>query len=142
MNEAALAVLRCPHCRSNALRGSDVPRCAVCGESVRVEQGIPILVRDWSPLQEQIAAAAQVKPNWYREEQPPEQSSPWRHHLRKRRQYVQGAGQASVAATNHKSARPARPWLRRRQQLGMVVGIRRACLPRQASSLYLLATTQ
>jgi SAM-dependent methyltransferase len=36
-----------------------------------------------------LAEARSVNPQWYLEEQPPEQSSPWRHHLRKRREYVQ-----------------------------------------------------
>jgi ubiquinone/menaquinone biosynthesis C-methylase UbiE len=58
---------------------------------VRTEQGIPILVRDWQSLQSDLDNARQVKPNWYESVQPPEQSSPWRHHLRKRREYVERA---------------------------------------------------
>jgi SAM-dependent methyltransferase len=37
-----------------------------------------------------IAEAAAVKADWYTYEQQPEAVSPWRHHLRKRRLYVEG----------------------------------------------------
>lgn len=72
--------------------------CGACGEAVRVEQGIPILARDWRALQAEVDAARQVKPNWYQDEQPPEQVSPWRHHLRKRRVYVERAIAAHLRA--------------------------------------------
>jgi SAM-dependent methyltransferase len=90
MTTSPFAPLRCPRC-DGALTGTSVPECTSCGEPIRVEEGIPILARNWEPLREQVDAAAQVRPNWYLEEQPPEQASPWRHHLRKRREYVQRA---------------------------------------------------
>ena len=86
MTETAFAGLRCPHCHGGPL---DDRNCRACGRPIRIEHGVPILVREWAPLQEQIDAATRVRPNWYLEEQPPEQASPWRHHLRKRREYVQ-----------------------------------------------------
>lgn len=92
MNDDRYAGLRCPSCLAGPLRanGDDVA-CAGCGATVRVEQGIPILVQRWDALESQLEAARLVKPTWYLEEQPPEVASPWRHHVRKRRLYVEGA---------------------------------------------------
>jgi 2-polyprenyl-3-methyl-5-hydroxy-6-metoxy-1,4-benzoquinol methylase len=56
-----------------------------------IEQGVPILVRDWQRHTQELDQARSIKPGWYLEEQLPEQSSPWRHHLRKRREYVESA---------------------------------------------------
>lgn len=56
-----------------------------------MELGVPILARDWQAVEAEIAAARQVRPNWYLDQQPAEQVSPWRHHLRKRRIYVERA---------------------------------------------------
>ncbi len=94
----AMNCLRCPHCRGAALNDSGGLRCERCGQAVHFEQGIPILAADWTPLKSQVEAAASVRPNWYRDEQAPEQSSPWRHHLRKRREYVQGVIRKHLAA--------------------------------------------
>lgn len=63
--------------------------CSQCAEPVRVEQGIPILARGWDALESQVEAARLVRPTWYLEEQPPEVASPWRHHVRKRRLFVE-----------------------------------------------------
>jgi SAM-dependent methyltransferase len=52
---------------------------------------VPVLARHWRALEADVAAARQVNPLWYHDEQPPEQASPWRHHLRKRREYVERA---------------------------------------------------
>jgi SAM-dependent methyltransferase len=88
-----LGGLLCPACRRGPLRAdaAGVISCGACGDAVRVEQKIPILARDWRALQDDVEAARQVRPNWYEDEQPPEAVSPWRHHLRKRRLYVQRA---------------------------------------------------
>lgn len=107
MTEVALAGLRCAACRAGSLRSGDGgPVCERCGQAWPVAQGIPLLVRDWTPLQQQVEAAAAVRPQWYLEEQPLEQSSPWRHHLRKRRLYVQRAIQRHLQARG--AARVAR----------------------------------
>lgn len=84
--------LRCTNCNRAALAArGDGAACTACGTVVQIEQGIPILVRDWRAVAADLDAARQVKPDWYESEQPPEQSSPWRHHLRKRREYVERA---------------------------------------------------
>ena len=87
---AQLAVLRCPACAAAALKpGNGKLACGACGETVPTEQGIPILARQWSAVAADVEAAKLVRPGWYLEEQPPEQTSPWRHHLRKRRLYIE-----------------------------------------------------
>lgn len=50
---------------------------------------IPALVRNPESLETDIEAARQSNPSWYADEQPPESASPWRHHLKKRRLYVE-----------------------------------------------------
>lgn len=93
MNINSLSGLCCQSCKAAALRvrvSGDVV-CGKCGHAARTEQGIPILARNWSALAADIDEAARVRPDWYTEVQPPEQASPWRHHLRKRRLYVERA---------------------------------------------------
>ena len=65
--------------------------CAQCGKEYPVEQGIPVIVRDWSAHQNELDQARSVKPDWYVAEQPTEQISPWRHHIKKRRIFVENA---------------------------------------------------
>lgn len=90
MSEAAFAALRCAACGQSALQdASGGTACAACHTPVRFAEGIPILARNWTALQADVDAARQVRPGWYQSEQPPEIASPWRHHLRKRRLYVQ-----------------------------------------------------
>lgn len=64
-------------------------RCNNCGHEYGVEQGIPILVRDQELHHRELEQARTVNPNWYVGEQAPEVASPWRHHLKKRRLYVE-----------------------------------------------------
>lgn len=87
----ALAVLRCLHCgRDDVLDvQSDVASCRVCSGSFPCADGVPVLVRDFQGLATQIDQARTVNPAWYVTEQPPESVSPWRHHLKKRRKYVE-----------------------------------------------------
>jgi SAM-dependent methyltransferase len=58
---------------------------------------VPILVADWTSHNAQLEDARKVKPDWYLEEQFAENESPWRHHLRKRRLYVESALQGHLA---------------------------------------------
>lgn len=83
-----IAPFRCPVCRSAPLQTQGGLVCPDCGGAFPVEGGVPLLVPDLSVHEEAMAQARQVNPEWYREEQPQEAVSPWRHHLKKRRLYV------------------------------------------------------
>lgn len=63
--------------------------CCSCGAQYAVEQEIPFLIRDLKVHKDKLDEAKSVKPDWYLQEQPLEQASPWRHHLRKRRVFVE-----------------------------------------------------
>lgn len=105
MSEQPLAALRCQACGAPALeRHGTTVNCGSCGAVARTEEGIPILVRSWSTVQADLEEARRIKPNWYETVQPPEQSSPWRHHLRKRREYVERAIARHLAAAGKKTA--------------------------------------
>jgi len=77
--------------------------CTTCQQEYAVKHGIPLLVRDWQRHAAEIEQAQKVKPNWYSEEQPVEAVSPWRHHLRKRREYVERV----IKAYLERSGKPA-----------------------------------
>ena len=84
-------LLRCPLCRADALHfGADEVHCSTCDAEFPLASGVPILVRDPALLSANIDEARRVNPAWYDMEQPPEEASPWRHHLKKRRIYVEG----------------------------------------------------
>ncbi len=83
---------RCLNCGSSQSDRSEATwLCRKCGSSYSIVQDIPLLVRNWQQHEEELSQAKAVKPSWYLEEQPPELASPWCHHLRKRRQYVEAA---------------------------------------------------
>lgn len=83
---------RCLFCGSTQVSISPTAwHCAGCDHHYLVTEGIPLLVRDWQQHERDLDRARQVSPEWYLHEQPPEVTSPWRHHLRKRRQYVEAA---------------------------------------------------
>ena len=63
--------------------------CSECSTIYPVERGIPLLVRDSRSHLERLARAAEENPEWYVVEHPAEEESPWRHHLRKRRLFVE-----------------------------------------------------
>ncbi len=84
---------RCVVCRSTGLRAVDPEDsglyCAGCGAEFPVSAGIPIFVRNQEEHAEAIEQAQSANPAWYVDEQPPESESPWRHHLKKRRRFVE-----------------------------------------------------
>ena len=91
--------LRCPRCGQSGrlqLHGGSA-ECHACHSSYRAVDGVPILVKNDVELVRQIEDARRVNPAWYETEQPPEQTSPWRHHLRKRRLYVQSVLKRELA---------------------------------------------
>lgn len=92
-------ILRCPRCGQSGqlLLRAEAAECRSCQSSFRSANGIPVLVRNDAELARQIDEARAVNPAWYEAEQPPEQTSPWRHHLRKRRLYVQAVLKRELA---------------------------------------------
>jgi SAM-dependent methyltransferase len=85
------AVLRCLHCGQDGVLDvrNDAARCRSCSAVFRCAESVPVLVRDIQRLAGEIDEARRVNPAWYMTEQPPESVSPWRHHLKKRRLYVE-----------------------------------------------------
>lgn len=93
-----LDCFRCLECSAGSADvGARELRCGDCGQRYAVASGVPILVTDWAGHEAEIVEAQRVNPTWYLQEQPPEQNSPWRHHLRKRRRYVAGVLRAELA---------------------------------------------
>jgi len=94
---AALAGLRCPACRAHALAlvpgaagaAADALRCDGCGARPPIRDGVALLVRDPATHEAELEAARATNPDWYVAEQPDAALSPWRHHLAKRRRYVE-----------------------------------------------------
>lgn len=87
----AHTVLRCLRCGQDGMLDvqSDAARCGDCSAVFPCADGVPVLVRDAQRLADEIEEARRVNPAWYEAEQPPESVSPWRHHLKKRRLYVE-----------------------------------------------------
>jgi SAM-dependent methyltransferase len=63
-------------------------------------ESIPVLTADPVVHENTLAQARAVNPQWYVTEHPPEAVSPWRHHLRKRRKYVQKVLRRELSARN------------------------------------------
>lgn len=86
--------LRCPQCHAGEpVTGpsGDQHRliCMNCGETFSNDESIAILVADAASLEADLARARDVNPDWYVTEQPIMEASPWRHHIRKRKNYVE-----------------------------------------------------
>src|SRR4051794_3270709 len=82
--------LRCPHCREGKLVPAEgALRCVACAKISALENGVAALVADFGTHAAELERARTINPLWYVEEQLPEANSPWRHHLKKRRLYVQ-----------------------------------------------------
>lgn len=93
-----IAPLRCPACREGHLSAlnDQALACTSCNASHLLQGGVAYLVHDAERHAEAIATARGVNPLWYEDEQPPETVSPWRHHMKKRRLYVEGVMRAEL----------------------------------------------
>lgn len=92
------AFSRCVQCLAAPLTASaDAWRCGRCGARYGVLEGVPLLVRDAVAHERMLAEAQARNPTWYVGEQPSADISPWRHHLRKRREYVESALRRELA---------------------------------------------
>jgi SAM-dependent methyltransferase len=90
-------MFRCPQCHA-ALAAVD--HCAGCGREFAVVEGIPLLVKDRKTVEAAIAGAkAAGRSDWYEAPQDEQWTGPYRHHLRKRRAYLDGVLSA-YARTN------------------------------------------
>lgn len=84
------SLFRCPVCGVGGLAERYVAVvCNACGAHFPEVGGILLLVKNPTEHDAAIREAQAVNPEWYLAEQPPEEVSPWRHHLRKRRRYVE-----------------------------------------------------
>ncbi len=63
--------------------------CNHCGKTYATVSDIPLLVDNWKVHEKEIENVSEIRSDWYLVEQPPEEISPWKHHLRKRRVFVQ-----------------------------------------------------
>lgn len=105
IDEQAYSRLGCPRCHSGDLKYSaDQLVCSSCGTTYPVNDGVSVLVADPDGLEADLERARQVNPNWYLEEQPAEVSSPWRHHVKKRRLYVQSVLSRELALRGQEQA--------------------------------------
>jgi 2-polyprenyl-3-methyl-5-hydroxy-6-metoxy-1,4-benzoquinol methylase len=76
---------RCPQCRSRIEGGA----CVEQGHPIATEHGIPVLLRDPSAVERLLAeAGASERADWYQAPQAEVFTGPYRHHVRKRRAYV------------------------------------------------------
>jgi hypothetical protein len=71
--------------------------CLACGASPPLREGVALLVRDPPAHEAALEAARRASPGWYEMEQPRADASPWRHHLAKRRRYVEGVLRRALA---------------------------------------------
>ena len=83
-------VLRCPSCRASIAARSGGETCEHCGYAIETIQGVPVLFRDPEQIR-QILDEARNSPRapWYEDPHDNQWSGPYRHHLLKRRAYVE-----------------------------------------------------
>lgn len=86
-------MFRCPACHA-ALQGYDLggpTQCPQCRHSIECVDGIPLLVRDRDAIEQTIAdARRQGLDGWYSKPQLGQWVGPYRHHIKKRRQWLEG----------------------------------------------------
>lgn len=83
------SIFSCPACGNFPLdfRLSEIA-CLSCSKEFPISSDIPLLVANAHTHEQAMAETRARNPAWYSLEQPKEEDSPWRHHLRKRRDYV------------------------------------------------------
>ena len=73
----------CPVCKGSAF--DDDLACVSCGHAVQVLDDVPVLVRDFEKLSDQIEEARQSdRTEWYSDSHDAAWKGPYRHHLQKR----------------------------------------------------------
>lgn len=95
-----VGIFQCPSCHRPL---EDAMTCSGCGFVVEEVEGIPLLVKDRAASDAMIAAAkSSQRASWYQAPQKSQWTGPFRHHLLKRRTYVDGLLSDYIA----KAARP------------------------------------
>jgi len=86
-------MFRCPACHA-PLAERDLAaafQCPACRLAIDNVQGLPVLVRDRGVVDATIAAAKeQGLDHWYTQPQLTQWTGPYRHHIRKRKQWLEG----------------------------------------------------
>lgn len=81
--------LRCPVCHAPL---PALPRCAACGFTAGEFDGIPVLLSDPAAVEAAIASAREAgREAWYEAPQADQWTGPHRHHVAKRRAYLDDA---------------------------------------------------
>jgi SAM-dependent methyltransferase len=95
----AWTFFRCPACGGTACEeGAEAAVCPACGSRYPILQGMPLLVPDWERHEARLQELRERNPGWFSEPQATLAESPWRHHLRKRRAYVESVLRRRLAA--------------------------------------------
>lgn len=93
------SVFVCPACRDPFLEFDPTHAvCTACAKNFPISGGIPLLVVDPQTHERDMAETVARNPAWYSAKQPREEDSPWRHHMRKRREYVSGVLKRELSA--------------------------------------------
>lgn len=85
-------LFRCPVCKGPLIITNHLEHfpCCSCGFYIPVIEGIPVLVKNHSVVQRMIDNAKQTgRSQWYEEPQMLQWQGPYRHHLLKRKTYVE-----------------------------------------------------
>lgn len=93
VNPITALVFRCPSCGSDLVESRDRSwTCDACGRAVPQEHGVDLLVRDPEALRERLdEARSGIRGDWYQAPQGGQLTGPYRHHILKRRKWVEQA---------------------------------------------------
>jgi SAM-dependent methyltransferase/uncharacterized protein YbaR (Trm112 family) len=99
-------MFRCPTCHGslNYRTLNAESTCSNCGVKIQVVEGVPILVRDQTLIESIISTARQDgREAWFCDEQIGQWMGPYRHHVLKRKKWVEQALDRYIAESNVKS---------------------------------------
>jgi len=85
-------IFRCPKCFSNLNSTQFVgpETCDSCGLSFSISNGVPVLLKDRASIETLIETAkSQGRADWYEAEQTTQLKGPYRHHFKRRRDFVE-----------------------------------------------------
>jgi SAM-dependent methyltransferase len=85
-------MFRCPSCKEPIaeLKSPKDMSCSACDFNISIHEGVPLLVKDMAQVAKTIAdASISEREHWYSEPHTAQWSGPYRHHLQKRKSYVE-----------------------------------------------------